>query len=678
MKFELEAPFQPSGDQPEAIAGLVKAVQGGEEDMTLLGVTGSGKTFTMANVIAEVQRPTLVISHNKTLAAQLASEFREFFPRNAVHYYVSYYDYYQPEAYIAKTDTYIEKETDINEEIERLRHASAQALMSRDDVIIVASVSCIYGLATPKDYKKNSVKVEVGKGMTRRKLLIKLVEMNFARNDTDFFRGTFRVRGDIVEVYPTASEKTALRFDFFGDELEKIEEVDALTGEVVNSFKEVTIFPATMYMSQTQHYDEALVQIREDLEKEVAALKRAGKEFEARRLEQRVKYDIEMLENTGYVNGIENYSRYFDGRVPGESPYTLIDYFPEGFLTVIDESHQTVPQIGGMYNGDRARKEQLVEHGFRLQAAFDNRPLRFEEFEKRVGQTVYVSATPGPYEKERAAVVVEQLIRPTGITEPQIDVRPVGNQVADLLGEIEGRVERGERVLVTTLTKRMSEELADYMNEKGIKVMYLHSEVDTLERLEILRDLRLGKYDVLIGINLLREGLDLPEVSLVAILDADKEGFLRSETSLVQTMGRAARHVNGSAILYADKITGSMQRAMDEINRRREIQEAYNKKHGITATAIEKKIREDRLAGKKEEERAPGMPTMDIIDDLRDEEYKHLVEDMQNQMKLAADNLDFEKAAQLRDQINMLEGGRPSGVIQKTRRGKKSKRGRKR
>lgn len=675
MQFQLEAPFTPSGDQPQAISGLVDAIQKGEKQMTLLGVTGSGKTFSVANVIQHIQRPTLVISHNKTLAAQLASEFREFFPKNAVHYFVSYYDYYQPEAYIARTDTYIEKETEINEEIERLRHASTQALLSREDVIIVASVSCIYGLGSPVDYKRGSLHIEKSgqHTMTRKELLIRLVEMNFDRNDLDFFRGTFRVRGDIVEVYPTASEHSAYRFDFFGDDLDAIHEVDVLTGESMNVFEEIDIYPATLYLSQTEYFTKALSQIREDLEQELKALRQAGKEFEAKRLEQRVNYDVEMIENTGFCTGIENYSRYFDGRSVGAAPYTLLDYFPKDFLMVIDESHQTIPQIGGMYAGDRARKEQLVQHGFRMKAAFDNRPLQFKEFEQKMPQVIMVSATPGPYEKEYSSIQVEQLVRPTGITEPLIDVRPTQGQIPDLLQEVEQRVDKGERVLITTLTKRMAEELADFINEKGVKVQYIHSDVDTLERLEILRDLRLGVYDVLVGINLLREGLDLPEVSLVAILDADKEGFLRSQTSLIQTMGRAARHIEGKVLMYADTVTGSMQRAIGEVNRRRGVQEAYNKKHRITAKAIQKRIRDDRLAGKKEEERPIGVQAEDIIQEMRDEEYVHLVHDLQNQMKLAAENLEFEKAAQLRDQIQMMEETRPSGIFSKRKKSRSQK-----
>ena len=676
--FEINAPFKPSGDQPTAIAGLVDALEKGEQHSTLLGVTGSGKTFSMANIIAETQKPTLVISHNKTLAAQLAGEFREFFPKNAVHYFVSYYDYYQPEAYIARTDTYIEKETQINEEIDRLRHASTQSLLTRRDSIIVASVSCIYGLGKPEDYMRGSVGVQVNGDINRTQLIIKLVEMNFDRNDIDFHRGTFRVRGDVIEVYPTSSEHTAYRFDFWGEDIERIQEVDVLTGEVVNDFKEITIFPATLYTSQTDYFETALQQIRTDLEEELKIMRAAGKEFEAHRLEKRTKFDLEMIENVGYVSGIENYSRYFDGRQPGETPYTLMDYFPDDYLLIIDESHQTIPQVRAMYSGDRARKENLIQHGFRLQAAFDNRPLKFEEFEGKTNQLVYVSATPGPYEKEHSGTVVEQLIRPTGITEPDIEIKPTKGQIPHLLEEIRKRTEKRQRVLVTTLTKRMSEELADYLNENGVAVQYIHSDVDTMERLEILRDLRLGKYDVLVGINLLREGLDLPEVSLVAILDADKEGFLRSETALVQTMGRAARHIEGHVILYADTITGSMQRSMDEINRRREIQEQYNKDNNINPKQIIRKIRDDRLGGKKEEVVADMPSAAELAAAMGKEELQHVIEDLRSQMQMASENLEFEKAAKLRDQLHDLEEEiGVKGAKKKFKTNKKSK-GRKR
>lgn len=653
MAFQLQAPFKPTGDQPTAIAGIVDALEKKKKDIILLGVTGSGKTFTMANVIAKRNRPTLVISHNKTLAAQLAGEFREFFPNAAVHYFVSYYDYYQPEAYIPQSDTYIEKETQINEEIDRLRHAATQALLSREDVIIVASVSCIYALGSPEEYKRGSIEVKAhAPEWTREKLLIKLVDMNFLRNDIDFKRGTFRVRGSVVEVYPTSSERNAYRFDFFGDELEKIEEVDSITNDVLNVFSEVVIYPATLYQAQTAFFNEALQQIRADMEKEVAEHEANGRLVEAQRLKQRVAHDVEMIENVGFVNGIENYSRYFDGRKPGQPPFTLIDYFPKDFLLIIDESHQTVPQVGAMYAGDRARKKMLIDFGFRLSSSYDNRPLQFTEFEERMPQTIYVSATPGKYEKAKDAVIVEQLIRPTGILEPEIEIKPVRGQVHHVLAQAEERIRNGQRVLITTLTKRMSEELTDFFNEKGIKVQYLHSDVDTLERLEILRDLRLGKYDVLIGINLLREGLDLPEVSLVAILDADKEGFLRSDTALIQTMGRAARHIQGKVILYADTITGSMQRAIDEINRRRSLQEAYNIAHGITPTEIKRSIRDDRLGGTKlEDTEAPGVN----VDSIPDDEKRYMIEQLRDVMVRASENLEFEKAAKLRDQIHDLE-----------------------
>lgn len=666
-QFILESSFSPSGDQPEAIKSLVHGIQNGEKDQTLLGVTGSGKTFTMASVIHKIQRPTLVISHNKTLAAQLAGEFREFFPKNAVHYFVSYYDYYQPEAYIARSDTYIEKETQVNEEIDRLRHASTQSLLSRKDVIIVASVSCIYGLGSPAEYKAQSITVNTKGSHTRKELIIQLVEMQFQRNEIDFSRGTFRVRGDIIEVYPTSSEHTAFRFDFFGDDIETIQEVDVLTGEILLTYESIDIYPARLYQAQTEHFETALQEIREDMKKEVALLEKAGKQLEAHRLKQRVSYDLEMIENVGYTNGIENYSRYFDGRKMGEAPYTLIDYFPKDFLLCIDESHQTIPQIGAMYSGDRARKQSLIEYGFRLQSALDNRPLTFEEFEKKKGTTIYISATPGAYEKEYSTNTAQQLIRPTGIIEPPIDIHSVKNQIPHLLSEVEQRVQKKQRVLITTLTKRMAEDLAEFMNEKGIAVQYLHSDVDTMERLEILRDLRLGVYDVLIGINLLREGLDLPEVSLVAILDADKEGFLRSETSLIQTMGRAARHMDGRVILYADRITGSMERAIAEVDRRREAQHAYNQKHGITPQSTKRAIRDERIAGKKEDA-PPPLFAIDVIKKMHREERNDLLQQLHNQMNLAAESLDFEKAAQLRDQIARIEEMQEGKKIQPKKR----------
>ena len=654
MKFKLKSKFKPSGDQPQAIEKLVRELKKGAKTQTLLGVTGSGKTFSIANVIEKTQKPTLVISHNKTLAAQLASEFREFFPKNAVQYFVSYYDYYQPEAYIARTDTYIEKETQINEEIDRLRYAAVQSLLSRRDVIIVASVSCIYNIGAPAAFKKNHLHLTLKTGITREKLLIRLVEMRYERNEIDFFRGRFRARGEVVEVFPAASEHTAIRFNFLGNDLEEISEIDVLTGEIINHFKEIDIYPASLYQADKDFFEKGLQQIKQDLPKEVMAMKKINKELEAQRLEQRTNYDLEMMENVGYCNGIENYSRYFDGRAVGQAPYSLMEYFPKDYLLVIDESHQTIPQIGGMYNGDRARKQELVKHGFRLSAALDNRPLKFEEFEARMGQTIFVSATPGKYEKASTNIVAEQLIRPTGIVEPQIFVRPTKNQIEDLLTEIKICIKNKQRVLVTTLTKRMAEKLAEYINEQGVKVQYLHSDIDTLERLEILRDMRLGKYDVLVGINLLREGLDLPEVALVAILDADKEGFLRSETSLVQVIGRAARNIDAKAIMYAEVVTGSMQNAMKEINRRRKTQEAYNKKHHLTPQTIIKKIREDRLGGKKTEEQQPVI-FLEEIKKLDKKEKQHLLHDLQNQMKLSAENLEFEHAASLRDQINLLK-----------------------
>ncbi len=655
MKFKLASNFQPSGDQPTAIKTLVNAVQTDEKDAILLGVTGSGKTFTMANVIAQTQKPTLIISHNKTLAAQLAGEFREFFPENAVEYFVSYYDYYQPEAYIARSDTYIEKETDINEEIDRLRHAAVQSILTRRDTIIVASVSCIYGLGSPESYKAGSKDVSIG-SLNREQLLIALVDMQYSRNDIDFHRGSFRVRGDVVEVFQTSSEHRALRFDFFGNDLEAISEFDVLTGEVFGNFQTVTIFPATLYQAADEHFTKAVQNIRADMEREVAAFEKAGKLIEAQRLAQRTKFDLEMIENVGYVNGIENYSRYFDGREPGSPPFTLLDYFGNDYLLIIDESHQTIPQIGAMYGGDRSRKESLIDHGFRVSGAYDNRPLQFAEFEQRMPQTIYVSATPGKYEKAKTNIVAEQLIRPTGITEPKIIVKPVVTQVKDVLERVKERIDKGQRALITTLTKRMAEELMEYLNEQGIAVQYIHSDVDNMERLEILRDLRLGKYDVLIGINLLREGLDLPEVSLVAILDADKEGFLRSETALTQTMGRAARHLEGTAILYADVITGSMQRAMDEINRRRTLQEEYNREHNIVPAAIVKAIRDDRLSGmKKVEEVDDSLIAPEITDKLAEPEFVRVLDELRGRMHLAAENLEFEEAARLRDNLDELE-----------------------
>lgn len=658
--FELVSPYKPTGDQPQAIDKLVRGLKAGYRDQTLLGITGSGKTFAMANVVAQVNRPTLVISHNKTLAAQLASEFREFFPKNAVHYFVSYYDYYQPEAYVPSSDTYIEKETQLNEEIDRLRHASTQALLSRTDVLIVASVSCIYGLGSPETYRSMALTVRRGEKIPRTELLFKLIGMQYHRNDTDFFRGTFRVRGDTVEVFPPFSEHHVYQLQFFGDEVEKIMEVDSLTGDLIQTYDSIDIYPATHYLPAQRNFDQVVNEIEHDMQSEVRDFQQRNKLIEAQRLEQRTKYDINFLRETGYVNGVENYSRYFDRRKAGEPPYTLMDYFPKDFLLFVDESHITIPQVGGMYAGDRSRKQVLVDYGFRLKAAMDNRPLNFTEFDQHINQAIYVSATPAEYELKKAKQVVQQLIRPTGLLDPVIEMRPSKGQIKDVLREIRARIEKHQRILVTTLTKRMAEELSEYLRDQGIKVQYLHSDVDTLERLEILRDLRLGTYDVLVGINLLREGLDLPEVSLVVILDADKEGFLRSSTSLIQTMGRAARHVEGKVIMYADVVTKSMQAAIGETNRRRKIQEEYNQKHQITPKTIQKKIREDRLSGMKAEKSeaqqlAAALPRS--LATLPLSELEHVIKDVEQHMEMAAQNLEFEKAAVLRDQITELKQG---------------------
>lgn len=655
MKFQLKSKFKPAGDQPQAIDKLVSGLKKNYRYQTLLGVTGSGKTFTMANVIENLQKPTLVISHNKTLAAQLASEFQDFFPDNAVHYFVSYYDYYQPEAYIARSDTYIEKETQINEEIDKLRNAATQSLLSRKDVLIVASVSCIYGLGNPANYLELSLPLKVGQNLKRDKFLRRLTDLQFQRNDINLTRGTFRVRGDVIELIPASADKI-LRLNFDGDKIEKISEHDPLTGQDLGVHAELTIFPAKHFVTPKEKLFGAINNIRAELADQIKFFKSQGKEIEAQRIEQRTNFDIEMMLETGYVNGIENYSRQLDGRKAGEPPSTLIDYFPDDFLLFIDESHMTLPQINGMYLGDHSRKKTLIDYGFRLPSAADNRPLKFEEFEKKISRTIFVSATPT---KERelkiSKQVAEQLLRPTGLLDPEIEIRPSKNQVDDLMEEIQKRVKKKQRVLVTTLTKNMAEELANYLTEYGIKVHYLHSEVETLERLEILRDLRLGVYDVIVGINLLREGLDLPEVSLVAIMDADKEGFLRSETSLVQTMGRAARHIDGRVIMYADKITGSMQRAIDEVTRRRKIQEAYNKKHGITPAGIIKAIKETRLAGMPAEggSASGGKAEIDLTR-MTKQDIAYLVEELRDQMDLASRNLDFEKAASLRDQITAI------------------------
>ncbi len=662
--FKLRSPYKPTGDQPQAIKKLVGGIEKGYRDQTLLGITGSGKTFSMASVIAKVQKPTLVISHNKTLAAQLASEFRDFFPKNAVHYFVSYYDYYQPESYLPQSDTYIEKETQLNEEIDRLRHASTQALLSRNDVIIVASVSCIYGLGNPVEYKAMAKTVARGEHIKRSTLLHDLVKMQYARNAVDFRRGTFRVKGEVVEIYPTASDQRIMRLQFFGDELEKISEHDHLTGNRITDLERVDIYPAKHYVTESQRFKEIKTEILHDLEQQIANFQKAHLLVEAQRLEQRVRFDLEMLEQTGYVNGIENYSRYFDGRKPGTPPYTLIDFYPKDFLMFIDESHITIPQIGGMYEGDKSRKKNLVQYGFRLPAAYDNRPLNFTEFTSKVHQVIYVSATPKPYEISRSKVVAEQIIRPTGLLDPEIFIRPTRNQVDDLLAEVQQRTKKHQRVLVTTLTKRMAEELTEYLQSLNIKVQYLHSEVDTMERLEILRDLRLGVYDVVVGINLLREGLDLPEVSLVAILDADKEGFLRSETSLVQTIGRAARHVEGTVIMYADKITDSMQAAISETERRRKLQQAYNRTHGITPQTIVKTIREDRLSGKKEEDQKAEETNAAVkhVSDYSKEEFAAVLRELEEQMILHARNMEFEQAAELRDKMMAFKNARKKNV----------------
>lgn len=648
-KFRIKSDYKPQGDQPSAIVELVEGLKKGTKEQTLLGVTGSGKTFTMANIVEQVQRPTLVICHNKTLAAQLYEEFKGFFPDNAVHYFVSYFDYYQPEAYIPRSDTYIEKDSDINEEIDRLRHAATDALLTRRDVLIVASVSCIYGIGSPSDYADLSEKLKVGERKIRDKFIRRLTDIQYERNDIDFHRGTFRVRGEVVDVFP-AAEELAYRIEFFGDEVERILQIDPLTGEILKKPNEVHIFPSSHYVTPQDKLKVALGRIENELIDRTKYFEQHNQLLEAQRLNQRTKFDLEMLEQTGFVKGIENYSRYLTDREPGEQPATLLDYFPDDFLMLVDESHMTMPQIRGMYNGDRARKEVLVDFGFRLPSALDNRPLTFTEFERHINQVIYVSATPAEYELTHSPKPVEQVIRPTGLLDPPIEVRPVEHQVDDLIAEIRDRVKKHQRVLVTTLTKRMSEDLTEYLQELDIKVAYLHSDVETLERSDILRDLRMGVYDVLVGINLLREGLDLPEVSLVAILDADKEGFLRSAPALIQTIGRAARHEEGRVIMYGDVITRSMQTAIDETNRRRAIQEAYNKEHGITPKSVKKAMSEGlpRSAPKEEKKKI----------DLRKipkDEYQHLIKDLTSQMDLAAANLQFEHAAELRDLITEIK-----------------------
>jgi excinuclease ABC subunit B len=651
-KFQLSSEYKPTGDQPAAITKLTAGLEKGEKNQVLLGVTGSGKTFTMANIIANQQRPALVLSHNKTLAAQLYNEFRQFFPNNAVHYFVSYFDYYQPEAYVPRTDTYIEKDSDINEEIDRLRHAATGALLSRRDVVIVASVSCIYGIGSVEDYADMTVKIKTGERRLRDKLLRQLTDIQYRRNDMAFERGNFRVRGDVVDVFP-AGDEAAYRIEFYGDEVEQMTRINPLTGEIEKKLTSLSIFPGSHFVTPEEKLKKAVIKIQEETNERLKWFKGQGKLLEAQRLEQRVKFDIEMLEQTGFVKGIENYSRYLTDREEGEQPATLLDYFPDDYLLFIDESHMSVPQVRGMYHGDRSRKEVLVEHGFRLPSALDNRPLTFSEFERHINQAVYVSATPAEYELSRSPEPTQQIIRPTGLLDPQIDVRPISGQIDDLIGEIKSSIDKKQRVLVTTLTKRMAEDLAEYLGDLGIKVMYLHSEVDTLERTDILRDLRLGVYDVLVGINLLREGLDLPEVSLVAILDADKEGFLRSEQALIQTIGRAARHIDGRVIMYADKVTGSMRRAIDETDRRREIQEAYNKQHNITPKSIKRAVSELLPRAEKEDSTAKRLKI--DLKKVPKEEYGFIIRDLTSQMDLAAANLEFEKAAELRDLITEIK-----------------------
>ncbi|WLR61278.1 excinuclease ABC subunit UvrB [Guptibacillus hwajinpoensis] len=652
-KFELVSDYEPQGDQPEAIKKLVQGVQNNERHQTLLGATGTGKTFTMSNVIQEVNKPTLIIAHNKTLAGQLYSEFKEYFPHNAVEYFVSYYDYYQPEAYIPQSDTFIEKDASINDEIDKLRHSATSSLFERNDVIIVASVSCIYGLGNPEEYRSLVLSLRKGMEKDRDQLLRDMVDIQYARNDINFTRGTFRVRGDVVEIFPASRDEHCIRVEFFGDEIDRITEVNSLTGEILGEREHVAIFPASHFVTREEKLKIAIQRIEAELEERLKVLNEEGKLLEAQRLEQRTRYDVEMMAEMGFCSGIENYSRHLTLREAGATPYTLMDYFPDDFLIMVDESHVTLPQVRGMYNGDQARKGVLVDHGFRLPSAKDNRPLRFEEFEEKAHQFVYVSATPGPYEEEHSTKVVEQIIRPTGLLDPTIEIRPIEGQIDDLLDEINQRSARNERVLVTTLTKKMSEDLTDYLLEMGVKVRYLHSEIKTLERIEIIRDLRLGVFDVLVGINLLREGLDIPEVSLVTILDADKEGFLRSERSLIQTIGRAARNSGGHVILYADKITNSMEVAMNETSRRREIQQEYNAKYGITPTTIQKKVREGIratvAAEDGEEYKIPKQGKM------TKQERAKVIENVETEMKEAARELNFERAAELRDLLLELK-----------------------
>ncbi|WP_432360606.1 excinuclease ABC subunit UvrB [Sporosarcina sp. UB5] len=658
QKFDLHAPYVPLGDQPAAISKLVEGIGEGKKHQTLLGATGTGKTFTVSNVVKEVNKPTLVIAHNKTLAGQLYSEFKEFFPNNAVEYFVSFYDYYQPEAYVPHTDTYIEKDATINDEIDKLRHSATSALFERNDVLIVASVSCIYGLGSPEEYGKHVVSLRTGMEIGRNELLRRFVDIQYSRNDLNFTRGTFRVRGDVVELFPASQDEHCIRIEFFGDEIDRIREVDALTGEILGDREHVAIFPASHFVTGEEKMVKAIANIEAELEERLVILRKEDKLLEAQRLEQRTRYDLEMMREMGFCSGIENYSRHLTLRPAGATPYTLLDYFPDDFLIVIDESHVTLPQIRGMYNGDQARKQVLVDHGFRLPSALDNRPLMFEEFERYVHQAIYVSATPGPYEIEHTPEMVEQIIRPTGLLDPIIDVRPIEGQIDDLIDEINERTKRNERVLITTLTKKMSEDLTDYLKEIGIKVQYLHSEIKTLERIEIIRELRLGTYDVLVGINLLREGLDIPEVSLVAILDADKEGFLRSERSLIQTIGRAARNSEGKVIMYADRYTDSMKKAIDETSRRREIQMAYNEKHGITPTTIKKEVRDVIRATQVVEEDLSALEKVTKGKALSKEDKVKLLATLEKEMKEAAKALDFERAAELRDTILELKAER--------------------
>ncbi|HBH3652897.1 TPA: excinuclease ABC subunit UvrB [Clostridioides difficile] len=651
MDFKIKSDFKPTGDQPEAIKSIVDSINRNEKFSTLLGVTGSGKTFTMANIIQQVKKPTLIMAHNKTLAAQLYSEFKEFFPDNAVEYFVSYYDYYQPEAYVAHSDTYIEKDASINDEIDKLRHSATASILERRDTIIISSVSCIYGLGDPKDYKELMLSIRPGMQRDRDDVIKRLIEIQYERNDINFTRGTFRVRGDILEIFPASNDEKAIRIEFFGDEVDRITEIDYVTGKIVGTRNHVVIFPASHYVTTPERIEKAIVEIEDELQEQIKFFKENDRLLEAQRIEQRTKYDIEMLKEIGFCQGIENYSRHITGRSEGERPYTLMDFFPDDYLIIVDEAHVTIPQVRGMYAGDRSRKTSLIENGFRLPSALDNRPLNFQEFEGNINQMLFVSATPGPYEIQHSETIAEQIIRPTGLLDPIVEVRPINNQIDDLVGEITKTIEKNERVLITTLTKKMSEDLTNYLKEIGIKVKYLHSDIVTLERTEIIRDLRLGKFDVLVGINLLREGLDIPEVSLIAILDADKEGFLRSETALIQTIGRAARNENGRVIMYADRITDSMQNAIDETKRRRDIQNLYNEEYNIIPKTIQKNIRDSIEATKvAEEEVVYGISDTDDKDEIRAN-----IDKLKSEMMEAAQNLQFERAAELRDKVKQLE-----------------------